>query len=97
MANLKELLLQQKELAVQIEAARKREIADAVQQARALVAEHGLTVEDVFPNRRGRKAAGGGAKVAPKYRDPATGTTWTGRGKPPRWIEGKDRAAFAIN
>ncbi|HOV18568.1 H-NS family nucleoid-associated regulatory protein [Ottowia sp.] len=97
MASLKELLLQQKELAVQIEAARKREIADAVQQARALVAEHGLTVEDVFPNRRGRKAAGGGAKVAPKYRDPATGTTWTGRGKPPRWIEGKDRAAFAIN
>ena len=97
MASLKELLLQQKELAVQIEAARKREIADAAQQARALVAEHGLTVEDVFPNRRGRKAAGGGAKVAPKYRDPATGTTWTGRGKPPRWIEGKDRAAFAIN
>ena len=96
MASLKELLLQQKELAVQIEAARKREIADAVQQARALVAQHGLTVEDVFPNRRGRKAAGAGGKVAPKYRDPATGTTWTGRGKPPRWIEGKDRAQFAI-
>ena len=96
MASLKELLLQQKELAAQIEAARKREISDAVQHVRALVAEHGLSVEDVFPNRRGRKAAGAGGKVAPKYRDPATGTTWTGRGKPPRWIEGKDRAQFAI-
>ncbi len=95
MASLQELLLQQKELAAQIEAARKREISDAVQQVRALVAQHDLSVEDVFPNRRGRKA-GVGAKVAPKYRDPATGATWTGRGKPPRWIEGKDRVAFAI-
>ena len=95
MASLQELLLQQKELAAQIEAARKREISDAVQQVRGLVAQHDLSVEDVFPNRRGRKASVG-AKVAPKYRDPATGTTWTGRGKPPRWIEGKDRAAFAI-
>lgn len=24
--------------------------------------------------------------VAPKYRDPATGTTWTGRGKQPKWL-----------
>jgi len=24
--------------------------------------------------------------VAPKYRDPNTGETWTGRGKPPRWL-----------
>ncbi len=95
MASLQELLLQQKELTAQIEAARKREISDAVQQVRALVAQHNLSVEDVFPNRRGRKA-GVGVKVAPKYRDPATGATWTGRGKPPRWIEGQDRAAFAI-
>ncbi len=24
--------------------------------------------------------------VTPKYRDPKSGNTWTGRGKPPRWI-----------
>lgn len=95
MTSLQDLLIQQKELAAKIEAARKREIADAVQQARALVAAHGLTVQDVFPGGRAKKAATGG-KVPPKYRDPATGATWTGRGKPPRWIEGKERAAFAI-
>ena len=34
---------------------------------------------------------------APKYRDPATGKTWTGRGKPPNWIVGvSDRTAFLI-
>ena len=95
MASYKELLQKQKELAVQVEEARKREIADTVQKVRELVAEYGLTSQDVFPGRRAGKVATGG-KVAPKYRDPATGVTWTGRGKPPRWIEGKDRNAFAI-
>jgi DNA-binding protein H-NS len=32
-----------------------------------------------------------------KYRDPASGKTWTGRGKPPLWIVGaKNRDAFLI-
>ncbi|HWL30215.1 MAG TPA: H-NS histone family protein [Burkholderiaceae bacterium] len=36
-----------------------------------------------------------------KYRDPDTGATWTGRGKPPRWIsaaeaDGKSRNDFLI-
>lgn len=39
--------------------------------------------------------------VAPKYRHPETGATWTGRGKPPRWVsaaeaEGKSRNDFLI-
>ncbi len=39
--------------------------------------------------------------VPAKYRHPETGDTWTGRGKPPRWIasaeaEGKNRADFLI-
>jgi DNA-binding protein H-NS len=36
------------------------------------------------------------SKVAAKYRDPATGQTWTGRGKAPKWIEGQDRTPFVI-
>ena len=31
-----------------------------------------------------------------KYRDPATGNTWNGHGRPPNWIRGKDRAQFRI-
>ena len=42
------------------------------------------------------------APVPPKYRNPETGATWSGRGKPPRWIsdaesEGKTRDSFLIN
>ena len=50
----------------------------------------------------GKKTGKKQAKVAanpgaPKYRDPATGKTWTGRGKPPNWIVGvSDRTAFLI-
>ena len=95
MSTLKELLQQQEALTQRIAEARKREIADTVQKVRALVAEYGLNVQDVFPGRRGGKGASGN-KVAPKYRDPATGATWTGRGKPPKWIDGKDRNLFRI-
>ena len=98
MATYKELLQQQEALALKIEEARKLELADAVAKARALVNEYGLTAQDVFPSgRRGAgKAAGTGAKVAPKYRDQATGQTWTGRGKAPKWIDGQDRTRFLI-
>ncbi len=95
MATYKELLQQREALTRQIEEARQREIADAVARARALVAEYGLTAQDVFSTRKPGKSGGGG-KVAPKYRDPATGRTWTGRGKAPKWIEGRDRNQFAI-
>jgi len=94
----KDLLQQREALEKAIADARNREVSDAVAKVRALVAEYGLTAQDVFPSGRTAKAAGTKAtvKVAPKYRDPATGQTWTGRGKAPKWIEGKDRAAFAI-
>jgi DNA-binding protein H-NS len=93
----KELLKQREALEQQITEARRRELSEAIAQARAIVAEFGLTSQDVFPvGRAGRAAPSAGAKVAPKYRDPATGQTWTGRGKAPKWIQGQDREQFAI-
>ncbi|MGN4224231.1 H-NS family nucleoid-associated regulatory protein, partial [Burkholderia gladioli] len=33
----------------------------------------------------------------PKYLDPKTGATWSGRGRPPEWIKNaKDRDRFLI-
>lgn len=95
MDDYKELLKQRETLEQRIKAARQAAIAGAIEQVRALVAEFDLTPQDVFPPARGRSAAAG-TKVAPKYRDPATGKTWTGRGKPPDWIRGQDRAQFTI-
>jgi DNA-binding protein H-NS len=95
MSTYKELLQQREALESKIAEARQREISQAVSQARALVAEFGLTAQDVFPTGKARAATSGG-KVAAKYRDPATGKTWTGRGKAPKWIDGQDRTKFLI-
>ena len=95
----KELLQQREALELAIAQARQNEISAAVIQVRELIAEFGLTAQDVFPGRSskvGSVKTKTVSKVAAKYRDPATGQTWTGRGKAPKWIEGRDRALFAI-
>lgn len=94
----KELLKQRDALEQAIAQARELELAEAVRQARQLIAEFGLSVQDVFPAERGASKFKGttSAKVAAKFRDPATGQTWTGRGKSPKWIEGQDRVKFLI-
>jgi DNA-binding protein H-NS len=92
----KDLLQQREALEQAIAAARQREISQAVAKVRELVAEFGLTAQDIFPGRGAKSATKSVSKVAAKYRDPATGQTWTGRGKAPKWIEGKDRSPFVI-
>lgn len=94
MPTYKELLQQRELLEQQINAARATENADAIEKVKALVADFGLTAEDIFASSKPRVKTG--AKVAPKYRNVATGDTWTGRGKPPKWIQGQDRDQFLI-
>ena len=94
----KDLVKQREALENQIKDARQRETSDAVSRVRTIIEEYELTAEDVFPPASRTRAASSakGGKVAAKYRDPATGATWTGRGKAPRWIQNEDRARFAI-
>ena len=96
MATIAELLKQREQLEAQIAAVREAETADAIAKVKALVADYGLTAEDIFGGAKRASKAKGGSKVAPKYRDPETGATWTGRGVAPKWIAGKDREAFVI-
>ena len=88
MATLQELLTQKEALEREIELTKKRDRAEAIARVRSLMAEYGLTLADL-----GAKAApaarkpGGGAKVPPKYRNAATGDTWSGRGLQPNWLK----------
>lgn len=97
MASYQELIQQREALEQQIQQARARELNDAVSKVRALVAEFALTAEDIFPPARSTRTGSTGAKVAPKYKNPETGETWTGRGKAPKWIQDQDRSKFAIS
>ena len=99
MASYKELKAKAEELLRQAEDARKTEIAEVVAQIKARMAEFNLTVADLRDGARkgGRKAS----TVAPKYRDPATGDSWSGRGKEPRWLaahlkKGRKKEDFRI-
>ena len=85
----KELLQKREALEQEIAQVRQNEIASAVAKVRELVAEYGLTVQDVFPGRGAKTSAPKSvSKVAAKYRDPANpAQTWTGRGRTPAWVQ----------
>lgn len=113
MSNYQDLLAQKAALEKQaaelekaLQEARRAERAGVIAQIKSLLAEHGLTVADLGLKAGGVKVAGtpgsnAGRKVAPKYRNEATGETWTGRGLQPKWIQaaiasGKKLEDFAI-
>jgi DNA-binding protein H-NS len=93
-----ELIAQREALDRAIEEARRQELKAAIGQVKQIIAQYALTERDVFGGSVGseKKSAKQGMKVLPKYRDSSTGQTWTGRGKPPVWIAGKDRTPFLI-
>jgi DNA-binding protein H-NS len=89
-----QLLAQRAELEKQIAEVRKSELADAVASVRDIVSKFDLQYSDVFGGRAPRSQQK--SVIPPKYRNPATGQTWTGRGKPPKWIQNENREQFAI-
>ncbi len=84
MATLQELMAQRAALDQQISETKDRERGDAIAKVRSLMSEYGLTPADL--SLRGR-AAKGPSKVAAKYRNKATGETWSGRGLQPKWLK----------
>lgn len=96
MATYKELLAQKAKLEEQLETVRIKELESVIQQVCQTVAEYGLTAEDLgLAPQRGRRV-GKKTPVAPKYQDPKTGATWSGRGRAPAWIASKNRDRFLI-
>lgn len=74
-----------------------------IAKIKALMLEHGLTPADLGPvagNAR-KEPSTKGRPVAAKFKDPATGSTWSGRGLKPKWLQaalasGKRVEDFAV-
>lgn len=96
MATYKALKEQAEALARRIEEARLIEVQSVIANIRELAAEYRLSAEDIFGNPRGKRSARGASSANAKYRDPMTGACWSGRGRPPDWIKGKDRNRFLL-
>lgn len=85
MASLQELMAQRAALDQQIEETKNRDRSAAVAKVRALMAEYGLSVSDLTGRTKGSAKPTG--KVPAKYRNAATGETWSGRGLQPKWLK----------
>jgi len=98
MAKLTELLAQKAALEQQIANTQREERQNAIAQIKTLMGEYGLSAADLTA-RATKKSAG--AKVPAKFRNKATGETWSGRGLQPRWLkaaiaEGRKLSDFAV-
>lgn len=89
MANrLTDLLAKKAELEQQIIDIQREERTSAIAQVKALMSQHGLSLADLTARAPASAPKGrSGGKVAAKYRDPATGQTWSGRGLHPKWLK----------
>jgi len=113
MVTLDAIKLKMAKLEKQAVAIAEKQTSVGLTKIRDLMHRHGLTVADIegfVAKRRGRKpevtqpksAAAKAPRaavhhVAPKYADPKTGATWSGRGLAPLWIRDvKDRSKFLI-
>ncbi len=87
----RELLAEQRELDARITAAKEGERGQALVTIRDLMAQFDITPAELTA-KRGQKKTG---PHPAKYRHPDSGATWSGKGRVPQWIAGKDRSAFA--
>ncbi len=98
MTTYRELQSQIERLQKEAEQARKTELANAIADIQAKMREYDLSPEDLGFGVAGKRKAIKSVRrpVAPKYRNTATGETWSGRGKPPKWMAGRDKSQFLI-
>ena len=107
MSNLAELIAQKAALEKRIVEAQSQERVAAIEQVKQLMAQHGLTLADLggrgSPSRSKTSKAGPrkGIKLPVKYRDPASGNAWSGRGLQPKWLQaalaqGRKLSDFAV-
>ncbi len=66
----------------------KKESAAVIAKIRSLMSEYGLTVQDLGLGitNMGKKMSAMKEPLPPKYQDPVSGKTWSGKGKAPGWI-----------
>lgn len=93
--SLQDLLAQRAAIEAEIQRLQSESRGQAIAKIKAIMAEHGLTAADISgrvspateTSGAGKKGPKAGGTVAPKYRNQASGETWTGRGLQPKWLK----------
>jgi DNA-binding protein H-NS len=84
-------------LNLQIDMALAREKAAAIREIQAKIEEWCIPLRDLqqAPGGRQSRVRTAGTRE-PKYRDPSSRATWSGRERAPGWLAGEDGTAFEI-
>ena len=94
MPSYKQLTAQLEKLHKEVAAAREKEIAQAIAEIKEKIAEYDITADELgFASRVAAKRK---KPLPARYMDPKTGETWSGRGRAPGWLAGKNRERFLI-
>lgn len=86
----------------EVEALQARHRGPALDAIVKAMQEYDISPEDIAQAfRKGSKPARRSTRIAPKYMNPASGQTWSGRGRTPRWMaeaeaRGEPRERFLI-
>jgi DNA-binding protein H-NS len=91
-----ELLAQHNALEKQLAEAREKETRLALIEIVQKMREYKITLHELVGRKAPAVSDSGEPESLVKYRDPVTGATWSGRGRAPRWIIGKDRDEFLV-
>ena len=68
----------------------QREFSAIIGEIKQKMADYGITASDLGAKVLKKKT------VPAKYKNSATGELWSGRGKAPKWISGKNKNDFLI-
>ena len=107
-ASLKTIERQIEALQRKAEQLKKKDKGPALKEIISLMNEHEIDLSEVRGTLNGRSGRGRGRppgrpsklrgrKVKPMYRNPKTGETWSGRGRPARWIAAAEKAGRKRN
>jgi len=95
--SIEQLKAQQAEIDRKIQEKQAAEKTAVIDQITAVMQDYNISLETLVEALGGIKLRRKGTKAKIKYQDPATGATWSGRGKEPNWIKGvPDRTPFEI-
>lgn len=94
MATYKELQDQIAKLKQDAEEVRQQEIEGAISKIKSLMNDYGISVQDLETS--GRKKGGKASSASNVQFKDESGNTWSGRGRMPAWLKGKDKEQFRI-
>ena len=94
--SVEELQAEREKLDAEIKVKQDAQKASVIAQIKTVVDTYSIPVDELVEALGGLKSKRKGIKAKQKFRDPASGATWSGRGKEPAWIKGQNRDNFLI-